>query len=309
MDKAPNSLQSPTDATVAFESRSLQYGVANSASIPAPVTYPTLTPDLPLKLRFFAGEMFGFLFVLMSTLYIFVVPASLSRPALIQAMVNRVLKRTLDILGAIVGLMLTTPLWLLIPIVIKLDSHGPVFYTQTRVGINRRKRDRRCFDRTADDNRRDRDRRRVDYMGKPFEVIKFRTMVQDAEKGSGPVWATKGDARITRVGAFLRRTRIDEIPQFINILKGDMALVGPRPERPNFVRDLSTKVHGYASRLEVKPGLTGLAQIENGYDSTIASVAEKVRFDLQYIKNWSILSDVKIMLRTVVVVFTGKGAH
>lgn len=309
MDKAPNSLQSPTDATVAFESRSLQYGVANSASMPAPVSYPTLTPDLPLKLRFFAGEMFGFLFVLMSTLYIFVVPASLSRPALIQAMVNRVLKRTLDILGAIVGLMLTSPLWLLIPIVIKLDSHGPVFYTQTRVGINRRKRDRRCFDRTADDNRRDRDRRRVDYMGKPFEVIKFRTMVQDAEKGSGPVWATKGDARITRVGAFLRRTRIDEIPQFINILKGDMALVGPRPERPNFVRDLSTKVHGYASRLEVKPGLTGLAQIENGYDSTIASVAEKVRFDLQYIKNWSILSDVKIMLRTVVVVFTGKGAH
>jgi lipopolysaccharide/colanic/teichoic acid biosynthesis glycosyltransferase len=309
MDKAPHSLQSPTDATVAFESRSLQYGVANSASLPAPVTYPNLTPDLPLKLRFFAGEMFGFLFVLMSTLYIFVVPASLSRPALIQAMVNRVLKRTLDILGAIVGLMLTTPLWLLIPIVIKLDSHGPVFYTQTRVGINRRKRDRRCFDRTADDNRRDRDRRRVDYMGKPFEVIKFRTMVQDAEKGSGPVWATKGDARITRVGAFLRRTRIDEIPQFINILKGDMALVGPRPERPNFVRDLSTKVHGYASRLEVKPGLTGLAQIENGYDSTIASVAEKVRFDLQYIKNWSILSDVKIMLRTVVVVFTGKGAH
>ncbi|MBK7143457.1 MAG: sugar transferase [bacterium] len=287
----------------------MQYGVASSATLPAPASYPTLTPDFGLKLRFFAGETFGFLFVMLSTLYIFVVPASLSRPALMKAMVNKVLKRSLDIVGSIVGLLLTSPLWLMVPIVIKLDSPGPVFYTQTRVGINRRKRDRRCFNRTADDNRRARDRRRVDYMGKPFEVIKFRTMVQDAEVNSGPVWATKGDARITRVGAFLRRTRIDEIPQFINVLRGDMAMVGPRPERPNFVRDLSTKVHGYASRLDVKPGLTGLAQIENGYDSSIASVAEKVRFDLQYIKNWSILSDVKIMLRTVVVVFTGKGAH
>ena len=309
MDKVTTNLQSPTDATVALETRSMQYGVASSATLPAPASYPTLTPDFGLKLRFFAGETFGFLFVMLSTLYIFVVPASLSRPALMKAMVNKILKRSLDIVGSIVGLLLTSPLWLLVPIVIKLDSPGPVFYTQTRVGINRRKRDRRCFNRTADDNRRARDRRRVDYMGKPFEVIKFRTMVQDAEVNSGPVWATKGDARITRVGAFLRRTRIDEIPQFINVLRGDMAMVGPRPERPNFVRDLSTKVHGYASRLDVKPGLTGLAQIENGYDSSIASVAEKVRFDLQYIKNWSILSDVKIMLRTVVVVFTGKGAH
>lgn len=309
MDKVTTNLQSPTDATVALETRSMQYGVASSATLPAPASYPTLTPDFGLKLRFFAGETFGFLFVMLSTLYIFVVPASLSRPALMKAMVNKVLKRSLDIVGSIVGLLLTSPLWLMVPIVIKLDSPGPVFYTQTRVGINRRKRDRRCFNRTADDNRRARDRRRVDYMGKPFEVIKFRTMVQDAEVNSGPVWATKGDARITRVGAFLRRTRIDEIPQFINVLRGDMAMVGPRPERPNFVRDLSTKVHGYASRLDVKPGLTGLAQIENGYDSSIASVAEKVRFDLQYIKNWSILSDVKIMLRTVVVVFTGKGAH
>lgn len=308
MDKVTNHL-TPTDATVALESRSLQYGVASSATIPAPTPYEAVTPDFGLKLRFLTGEMFGFLFVMLSTLYIFVVPASVSRPAMLQAMFNRVIKRSLDIVGAVVGLLITSPLWLLVPIVIKLDSHGPVFYTQTRVGINRRKQDRRCFNRTADQNRRGQDRRRVDYMGKPFEVIKFRTMVQDAEKNSGPVWATKGDARITRVGAFLRRTRIDEIPQFINVLKGDMALVGPRPERPNFVRDLSSKVEGYASRLEVKPGLTGLAQIENGYDCTIDSVNDKVRWDLQYIREWSILSDIKIMLRTVVVVFTGKGAH
>ncbi len=308
MDKVTNQL-TPTDATVALESRSLQYGSASSATIPVPTPYEAVTPDFGLKLRFLTGEMFGFLFVMLSTLYIFVVPASVSRPAMLQAMFNRVIKRSLDILGAVVGLLITAPLWLLVPIVIKLDSHGPVFYTQTRVGINRRKQDRRCFNRTADQNRRGQDRRRVDYMGKPFEVIKFRTMVQDAEKNSGPVWATKGDARITRVGAFLRRTRIDEIPQFINVLKGDMALVGPRPERPNFVRDLSSKVEGYASRLEVKPGLTGLAQIENGYDCTIDSVNDKVRWDLQYIREWSILSDVKIMLRTVVVVFTGKGAH
>ena len=133
-------------------------------------------------------------------------------------------------------------------------------------------------------------------------------MVTDAEKRSGPVWATKDDPRITRLGSFMRKTRLDEIPQFINILKGDMSLVGPRPERPNFVKDLSTKVDDYTSRLDVKPGLTGLAQIENGYDSSIASVARKVKYDLQYIKDWTLFYDIKIILKTFVVVFTGKGA-
>ncbi|MCM2272894.1 MAG: sugar transferase, partial [candidate division Zixibacteria bacterium] len=298
----------PSDSTVAVQSRTLQYGSATTTTVPSRASYPTITPDVPFKLRFLAGELLGFMFVLLSTVYIFVVPASLSRPALMRAMFDRILKRTLDIAGAIVGLVLTSPLWLVIPIAIKLDSSGPVFYTQTRVGINRRKRDRRCFNRTADSDRRDRDRRRADYMGKPFQVLKFRTMVQDAEKASGPVWAVKGDPRITRVGAFLRRTRIDEIPQFINVLRGEMALVGPRPERPNFVRDLSTRVTGYSARLEVKPGLTGLAQVENGYDTTVAGVADKIKYDLQYIREWSLLTDIKIMLRTVVVVFTGRGA-
>ncbi|MFZ5981832.1 MAG: sugar transferase [Candidatus Zixiibacteriota bacterium] len=222
---------------------------------------------------------------------------------------NNAVKRTLDIVGALVGLILALPFMLILPILIKLDSSGPVFYTQLRVGVNRRKKDRRYHQRTElNADQRQRDRRRENYLGKPFQVIKFRTMVQDAESKSGPVWATKNDPRITRLGAFLRKTRLDEIPQFINILKGDMSLVGPRPERPNFVKDLSTQVDDYTCRLEVKPGLTGLAQVENGYDSSLASVTRKVNYDLHYIRNWTLFYDIKIILKTVVVVFTGKGA-
>jgi lipopolysaccharide/colanic/teichoic acid biosynthesis glycosyltransferase len=153
-----------------------------------------------------------------------------------------------------------------------------------------------------------RDRRRGDLKGRPFNVIKFRTMVADAEKKCGPVWATQNDPRITRLGRFMRKTRLDEIPQFINILLGQMSLVGPRPERPVFVMELCSQVENYDKRLTVKPGLTGLAQIENGYDSSVASVVRKVHYDLEYIQNWSLWQDVKIMLRTVVVVVTGKGA-
>ena len=223
-------------------------------------------------------------------------------------MVNRIVKRTLDVIGALIGIIVCTPFWILVPLAIVLDSRGPVFYTQTRVGINRRRKDRRCFPLSQREDRRGVERRRENYMGKPFKVIKFRTMVQDAEKLSGPVWATKDDSRITKLGRLLRKTRLDEIPQFINVLKGDMALVGPRPERPSFVRELSSKVANYSGRLDVKPGLTGLAQVENGYDSSVASVAEKVRFDLQYIRNWSLWYDIKIMFKTVIVVITGKGA-
>lgn len=217
-------------------------------------------------------------------------------------------KRTMDIVGSLVGLMLTIPLWLVVPVIIKLDSPGPVFYTQTRIGLNRRRKQRRLYQKAEVVDKRSRDRRRLDYMGKPFKVYKFRTMVNEAEKGSGPIWASKGDPRITRIGRLLRLTRIDEIPQFLNVLKGDMSLVGPRPERPSFVLDLSTKIKGYSNRLNVKPGLTGLAQVENGYDSSLASVVQKVRYDLEYIENRSMWKDIKIMLKTVIVVFTGKGA-
>lgn len=211
-------------------------------------------------------------------------------------------------IGAGLGLLLTSPLFVILPILIKLDSHGQVFYRQVRVGVNRRKGERRQHNSTCTTDRRLRDRRRVNLMGKPFRVIKFRTMVQDAEKMCGPVWATRDDHRITRVGKVLRKTRLDEIPQFMNVLKGDMSLVGPRPERPNFVCDLAVKVNDYNRRLSMKPGLTGLAQIENGYDSSVATVSQKVQLDLEYIRNWSIWTDIKILLRTVVVVITGKGA-
>jgi len=216
-------------------------------------------------------------------------------------------KRVIDVLGSLIGLILTSPFFIILPILIKLDSAGPVFYRQARVGCNSRRSSRRTpqgsrLGRTV------RDRRRQDLKGRPFNVIKFRTMVADAEKKCGPVWATRNDPRITRLGHILRKTRLDEIPQFINVLLGQMALVGPRPERPMFVEELSSQVENYDRRLEVKPGLTGLAQIENGYDSSVASVVRKVHYDLQYIQNWSLWQDVKIIMRTVLVVITGKGA-
>lgn len=216
-------------------------------------------------------------------------------------------KRGVDLMGAVVGLILTSPLFVILPIVIKLDSPGPVFYRQSRVGHNRRRLQRRQGSNSAL-GRAVRDRRRGDLKGRPFNVIKFRTMVADAEKKCGPVWATQNDPRITRLGRFMRKTRLDEIPQFINVLLGQMSLVGPRPERPVFVMELCSQVENYDKRLTVKPGLTGLAQIENGYDSSVASVVRKVHYDLEYIQNWSLWQDVKIMLRTVVVVVTGKGA-
>jgi lipopolysaccharide/colanic/teichoic acid biosynthesis glycosyltransferase len=308
MNKVTNQISIPTDTTVAIETRTYQYGVGKSVASPVITGIGIEAPDLALRLRFAFGEIFGFLFVLFTTAYIFIIPTAISKPVLLGAMVNRTAKRTVDIFGAIVGLLLCIPFWILIPIAIKLESSGPVFYSQTRVGINRRKRDRRCFPQALKDENRARERRRDDNQGKLFEVMKFRTMVQDAEKVSGPVWASKNDPRITRIGKFLRKTRLDEIPQFMNVLKGDMSLVGPRPERPSFVSDLSGKVDGYVRRLDVKPGLTGLAQVENGYDSSIASVARKVKTDIRYIDEWSLWNDFKIMARTVIVVFTGKGA-
>ncbi len=221
---------------------------------------------------------------------------------------NRLIKRFIDLAGATVGLLLTMPLFIVLSIIIKLDSRGQVFYRQVRVGVNRRKEQGRCRQWTNTGERRVGERRRENLMGKPFRVIKFRTMVRDAEEMSGPVWATRDDLRITRVGRVLRQTRLDEIPQFINVLKGDMSLVGPRPERPNFVSDLAVQVNDYSGRLSMKPGLTGLAQIENGYDSSVETVTKKVQLDLEYIRNWSIWADVKILLKTVVVVITGKGA-
>lgn len=309
MDNAQNNLKLSAEPALSLNRTTPQVGFASSREAVVPrVTAPVYTPDIAFKSKFLLAELLGLLFVVISTVYIFAMPGVITRPAALKAMLTRFVKRTVDVIGSIVGLILCLPFMLVVPILIKLDSPGPIFYTQLRIGVNRRKSDRRYHQKADVDCQRRRDRRREDLMGKPFHVVKFRTMVNDAEKRTGPVWATKNDPRITKLGRFLRRSRIDEIPQFLNVLMGDMSLVGPRPERPAFVRDLSKQVDGYEQRLQVKPGLTGLAQVEQGYDSSVASVAEKVRYDVTYIRNMSLWSDIKILAKTVIVVFTGRGA-
>jgi lipopolysaccharide/colanic/teichoic acid biosynthesis glycosyltransferase len=216
-------------------------------------------------------------------------------------------KRTIDILGSVTGLIISLPIWLTVSVLIKLDSRGPVLYTQLRVGKNRRRKDRRQINLDGMERRRYTDRRKVSGFGMPFRIIKFRTMYVDAEKKTGPVWASKRDPRVTRIGRILRKTRIDEIPQLINVLLGDMSLVGPRPERPFFVAKLGGVVNDYLKRFEVKPGVTGLAQVEHKYDESIADVDSKVKYDLKYIKDLSIIQDIRILLKTVIVVFTAQG--
>ena len=139
--------------------------------------------------------------------------------------------------------------------------------------------------------------------------MKFRTMVQDAEARTGAVWATKNDTRITKLGRFMRKTRIDEIPQLINVLKGDMSMVGPRPERDYFYRKLSEDVPEFPLRLRTKPGITGLAQVENGYDTDLDSVRRKVALDRSYVRSAGLGTDLRILMRTVGVVLRGSGAH
>lgn len=305
MNHPNEKLQIRSHTSVAVNPGILRYGTADSVlTLPRPLQTHPITG----RLKFFVGEFTGILFIVLSTLFIFLVPAELAGQGALKATMNRLIKRTLDVIGAMVGLVLVAPIMLLVGAAIKLDSPGSVFYTQLRVGVNRRKTDRRYCQRIGVAELRQRERRREDYLGRPFQIIKFRTMVQDAEKHTGPIWATRNDTRVTRVGRVLRKTRLDEVPQFWSVLKGDMSLVGPRPERPVFVRQLSERVEDYHRRLEVKPGLTGLAQVENGYDSSVSSVTDKVRFDIKYISSWSFWTDLRILFKTVVVVVTGKGA-
>ena len=308
MDNIKNEFNLSSENAASLSYGDVTYGVANS-DVAAPSQPAVRSVGIISDINYFFSEyLIGILFVLCSTLFIFAVPVWLAKPRKAMEMLSLAVKRSVDFLGAILGLLLTLPIWVVVPVLIKLTSPGPVFYMQERVGINRRKGDRRMYQKDGIKQRRTDDRRKNNVMGKPFRVIKFRTMVQDAEKKCGPVWATKNDPRITPIGNFLRKTRIDEIPQFLNVLTGDMSLVGPRPERPNFVTDLSRQVDGYTDRLQVKPGITGLAQVEAGYDTSIDSVVEKVRLDREYIGNRSLWYDIKIMLKTVIVVFTGRGA-
>jgi lipopolysaccharide/colanic/teichoic acid biosynthesis glycosyltransferase len=228
---------------------------------------------------------------------------------------TRLAKRITDLVGSLVLLILLAPVMLLVAIAVRLTSPGPIIYSQIRVGLNlRQKKDRRRPDHQVGppDGAERRvspiDRRQGCPYGKTFTLYKFRTMRIDAER-EGARLATKGDPRITPIGRFLRKTRLDELPQLWNVLKGEMSLVGPRPERPEFMERLSNQVPNYLNRLGLKPGLTGLAQIINGYDTDVESFRRKVNLDLLYLQNCCIRNDLKILLRTVRVVLTGSGAH
>jgi len=190
-------------------------------------------------------------------------------------------KRIFDIVGAVLIMIISAPLAVFSAILVKLTSKGAIFYTQTRVGKN----------------------------GDHFKIYKFRTMRVNAEKETGPVWAADNDSRLIPVGKFLRKTRLDELPQIINVLSGDMSLIGPRPERPKFVEEFKKVIPDYEKRLKVKPGITGLAQVWHTYDETINDVKKKIKYDLLYIKKMCLWTDLRIALRTVRVVLTGEGAR
>ncbi len=187
-----------------------------------------------------------------------------------------IMKRATDIILAVIGLILTLPFWPLVALLIKLDSRGPVFYSQVRVGL----------------------------LGRPFRLYKFRTMILGSEK-NGHVWAAINDPRVTRVGRYLRKLRIDELPQLINVLTGAMSVVGPRPERPEFVDELGAKIRFYNERHMIKPGLTGWAQINYRYGASVEDAQRKLQLDLWYIKHMCVELDVTILLRTLGTLFIG----
>ncbi len=201
--------------------------------------------------------------------------------ALRQGALEQALHRGLDIVASLALLLLTLPLTLLVALAIKLDSRGPVFYRQERMGRHHRS----------------------------FHILKFRSMTIDAEQPGTAVWAAVGDNRVTRVGRFIRLTRIDEIPQVINILRGDMAFVGPRPERPVFVKQLLAAVPHYADRAAVRPGLTGWAQVKYPYGASIEDARNKLSYDLWYIQRRSLWLDLRIILATVRVVLRLMGSR
>ena len=204
-------------------------------------------------------------------------------PGFDRSRVREASKRVLDLLASAVLLVASTPVMALTALAIVLEDGvgAPVLYRQRRVGLD----------------------------GRIFEVLKFRSMRVDAEQHGAAIWAAKADARVTRVGSFIRKVRIDELPQVFNVLRGDMSLVGPRPERPEFVAELEDRIPYYRERHSVKPGITGWAQLCYPYGSSERDSAEKLQYDLYYIKNHSLLFDIMILLQTVEVVVWGQGAR
>jgi sugar transferase (PEP-CTERM system associated) len=195
--------------------------------------------------------------------------------------VSRIMKRGCDLTVSLLLIVLTLPLMCLTAVAIKADTPGPVFYRQQRIGKS----------------------------GQPFTLFKFRSMTVDAEAGGRPLWAQKADPRVTVVGAFIRATRIDELPQLANVILGQMSLVGPRPERPHFVSQLTDAIPFYADRHYVKPGVTGWAQVNYPYGASVEDAREKLAYDLYYVKHRGILLDLLILLSTVRVVLFREGAR
>ncbi len=197
--------------------------------------------------------------------------------------------RLLNIAVAAIVLIVAAPLFFLIAVMIRLTSRGPVLYKQTRVG-----RDRRWNQKPSHENLRVRD-----LGGRPFTMYKFRTMVRDAEKDNKEVWATPRDERVTPIGRFLRASRLDELPQLLNVLAGDMNIVGPRPERPTIFAELRQEIPNYHLRQRVMPGITGWAQVNQSYDTCVGDVRRKVAYDLEYLGTRSVVRDLAIMARTI----------
>jgi lipopolysaccharide/colanic/teichoic acid biosynthesis glycosyltransferase len=205
-------------------------------------------------------------------------------------------RRVINVVVAAIGLVLVTPILMAVAVLIKLTSSGPVLYTQKRVGLDRR---------NGAPFRGD-GRRHVDYGGRPFTIYKFRTMHVNGDRGA-EIWARPDDPRVTPVGRILRKYRLDELPQLLNVLRGDMNVVGPRPEQPAIFASLRARIDGYQRRQRVRPGITGWAQVNLSYDRSIDDVRRKVILDLQYVGRQSVTEDLKIMLRTVPVVLFRRG--
>ena len=210
---------------------------------------------------------------------------------------SEVLNRTVNVLLAAIALVVLMPIMLLVAVAVKLTSRGPVLYSQTRVGLDRR---RARVDALYE-------RRKQDAGGRIFTIYKFRSMYLNAEQSSGAVWATPDDPRVTPVGQFLRRVRLDEFPQLVNVIKGDMNIVGPRPERPSIFARLLQDITEYPLRQLTRPGITGWAQINHTYDCSVDDVRTKIRYDLEYLQRQSLAEDLKIMVRTVPVMLFRKG--
>lgn len=204
--------------------------------------------------------------------------------------------RVLNVVVSAVALVLMAPVMALVALAIRLTSKGPVLYSQVRVGVDRRFRSGNNYD-----------RRGYDHGGRLFKMYKFRSMRVDAEADGKAVWAQKSDPRVTAIGRVLRATRLDELPQLYNVLRGDMNIVGPRPERPTIFAQLREDIPQYAQRQRVKPGITGWAQINQSYDSNIEDVKSKVRYDLEYVSRQSLVEDVRIMTMTLPVMIFRKG--